>query len=171
VRFTVSPDWSRNRLLQVVLLWFLVFVACLWATNVALFFAKMSLTPASIVAYYRGDEARFMPPKSWLGMLEISHFHLFAMGVLVLTLLHLLLFVPVSNRIKLGAIHLGFAGALADEAAGWLVRFVSPTFAYLKIFGFVTLQAIMLFSGAAVVWAILTAQPNDYQSSVADEEE
>ena len=144
----------------------------MWATNVALFFAKMSLTPSSIVAYYRGDEARYLQPRSWLGMLEISHFHLFAMGILVLTMTHLLLFAPLPNRFKLWGIHLSFAGALGDEAAGWLVRFVSPAFAYLKIVAFVTLQVTLMVMVSTVAWAILTAQPNDYQSSaVPDDEE
>ena len=100
MRFTVTPDWKDNQLLRLVLVWFLVFVALLWVTNALLFFAKMNLTPSSVVAYYRGDEAAFTQPRSYQGMLEITHFHLFAMGILVLTMTHLLLFVPMPNARK-----------------------------------------------------------------------
>jgi hypothetical protein len=171
VRFTVTPDWRDNRLLRLVLGWFLAFVACLWLTNGLLYFAKMGLTPSSVVAYYRGDEARFLQPRSYQGMLEITHFHLLAMGILVLTMAHLLLFVPIPNRWKWWGVSLSFASAFADEAAGWLVRFVAPGFAYLKIAAFVALQTTLALMIAAVVWALVTEQPNDYRSAVPEDEE
>lgn len=171
MRFTVTPDWRDNRLLRLVLAWFLLFVVILWITNALLYFGKMGLTPASVIAYYRGDEAQFLQPRSYLGMLEITHFHAFAMGILVLTMTHLLLFVPIDNGTKAWIISLSFGAALADEAAGWLVRFVAPAFAYLKITAFLTLQATLAFMIGAVVWALRTGQPNAYRSSAPDDDE
>ncbi len=170
MRFTVTPDWRDNRLLKVVLAWFLLYVALFWVTNALLYFAKMGLTPGSVIAYYRGDEERFLQPRSYQGMLEISHFHLFAMGILVLTMTHLLLFVPMGTRAKAWIIGLSFASAIGDEAAGWLVRFVAPAFAYLKIASFLTLQATLAFMLVAVTWALATAQRNAYRDD-ADEAE
>ncbi len=170
MRFTVTPDWRDNRLLKLVLAWFLVYVALFWVTNALLYFTKMGLTPSSVVAYYLGDESRFLQPRSWQGMLEIAHFHLFAMGVLVLTMAHLVLFVPLAKAVKAWVVSLSFAGALGDEAGGWLVRFVAPAFAYLKIASFVVLQLTLAFMIGAVVWALATSQPNDYRD-VDDEED
>lgn len=163
MRFTVTPDWRDNRLLKLVLGWFLAYVALFWVTNGLLYFGKMGLTPASVVAYYRGDEARFLTPRSYQGMLEISHFHLFAMGILILTMTHLLLFVPMAKSWKAWIVSLSFAAAVGDEAAGWLVRFVAPAFAYLKIAAFLTLQTTLAFMVVAVAWTLLTAQPNSYR--------
>jgi len=171
MRFTVTADWRDNRLLRLVLGWFLVYVLLFWVTNGLLYFAKMGLTPASVVAYYRGDEARFLQPRSYQGMLEIAHFHLFAMGVLVLTMTHLLLFVPLARAVKAWIVTLSFAGALGDESAGWLVRFVAPGFAYLKIASFVTVQATLAAMIVAVVWALATEQPNDYRGGIDDSDE
>ena len=171
MRFTVTPDWKDNQLLRLVLVWFLVFVALLWVSNALLYFAKMTLDPASVVAYYLGNEAQFTQPRSYQGMLEITHFHLFAMGILVLTMTHLLLFVPMANRWKALVVSIAFAAALADEAAGWLVRFVSPGFAYLKVAAFLTLEAVLAFMIAEVSWAIFTVQPNDYRSSAPDDDD
>ena len=171
MRFTVTPDWKDNQLLRLVLCWFLVFVALLWVTNALLYFAKMSLDPASVVAYYRGNEATFTQPRSYQGLLEITHFHLFAMGILVLTMTHLLLFVPMANGRKALVVSIAFAAALADEAAGWLVRFVAPQFAYLKVAAFLTLEAALAFMVGAVLWAIFTTQPNDYRSSAPDDDD
>jgi hypothetical protein len=171
VRFTVTPDWKDNQLLRLVLVWFLVFVALLWVSNALLYFAKMSLDPASVVAYYRGNEATFTQPRSYQGLLEITHFHLFAMGILVLTMTHLLLFVPMPNGWKALVVSIAFASALADEGAGWLVRFVAPGFAYLKVAAFVTLETVLAFMIGAVTWAIFTTQPNDYRSSAPDDDD
>ena len=165
MRFTVTADWRDNRLLRLVLVWFLVYVVCLWVTNALLFFSKMGLSPSSVLAYYGGDEARFLQPRSYQGMLEISHFHLFAMGIMVLTMSHLLLFVPIPNSWKWWGVSLPFASALADEAAGWLIRFVNPAFAYLKIAAFLTFQATLALLVVAVAWAIATGRRNDYRSS------
>ena len=171
MRFTVTPDWRDNRLLRLVLGWFLVFVALLWLTNALLYFAKMDLTPASVRAFYLGDESQFLQPRSYQGLLELTHFHLFAMGILVLTMTHLLLFVPISNRVKAWVISLSFASALGDEAAGWLIRFVAAPFLYLKIASFLTLQATLATLVITVTWALLSGQPNDYRSSAPDDDE
>jgi len=171
MRFTVTPDWKDNELLRLVLVWFLVFVALLWVSNALLYFSKMTLNPASVVAYYLGNEATFTQPRSYQGLLEITHFHLFAMGILVLTMAHLLLFVPMPNGQKALVVSVAFVAALADEAAGWLVRFVSPLFAPLKVAAFVTLEVVLAFMTGAVLWAIFTAQPNDYRSSAPDDDD
>ena len=171
MRFTVTTDWKDNRPLKLVLAWFLVFVALLWVTNALLYFAKMGLTPDSVIAYYRGDEERFLQPRSYLGLLEVTHFHLLAMGILVLTMTHLLLFVPMPSRWKAWGVSLSFGSALADEAAGWLVRFVAPGFAYLKIGAFLTLEATLAFLVGAVLWALASAQPNTYRSGACSEDD
>ena len=80
---------------------FLAYTFILWVTNAGLYFAKMSLYPSSVVQYYLGDEERYLQPRSFTGMLEVLHFHSFSMGILLLTLTHLLLFVPISPRTKL----------------------------------------------------------------------
>jgi hypothetical protein len=171
MRFTVTPDWKDNQLLRLVLVWFLVFVLLLWVTTALLYFSKMTLNPASVVAYYLGNEATFTQPRSYQGLLELTHFHLFAMGMLVLTMTHLLLFVPIPNHRKALIVSIAFTTALADEAAGWLVRFVSPHFAWLKVAAFVGLEAVLAFMVGAVLWAIYTTQPNDYRSSAPDDDD
>jgi hypothetical protein len=140
VRFVVTGEWSRNRLLQAIVVLYSLYVAALWATNALLYFSKMGLTAASVVEYYLGSEERFLSPRSYQGLLEVSHFHLFAMGMLLLVLTHLALFAPVSARAKALLVGVPFVAALVDEGAGWLVRFVAPGFAYLKIAGFLLLQ-------------------------------
>lgn len=171
MRFVVTGEWTRNRLLQTIVVLYAFYVAGLWVTNALLYFSRMGLTAASVVEYYLGSEERFLSPRSYQGLLEVSHFHLFAMGMLLLVLTHLALFVPVSPRAKAGLVVVPFVAALLDEGAGWLVRFVAPGFAYLKVAAFVTLETVLAFMIGAVTWAIFTAQPNDYRSSAPDDDD
>jgi hypothetical protein len=163
MRFVVTGEWSKNRLLQLIILMFVIYVALLWVTNALLYFGKMGLTAASVTDYYLGSEERFLQPRSYQGMLEISHFHLFAMGLLLLTLTHLMLFVPMRSDVKPWFIVIPFGSALVDEGSGWLVRFVSPGFAYLKIAGFLALEISLAVLIAACVWAVFVGSSATYR--------
>jgi len=165
VRFFITGEWNRNRLLQTIVVLYSVYVAGLWVTNTFLYFTKMSLTADSVVRYYLGSEQEFLSPRSYQGLLEVSHFHLFAMGMLLLVLTHLMLFVPVKNEAKAWLIALPFASALLDEAASWLVRFAHPLFAYAKIAGFLALQASLAVLVGVSLWSVFAGSQGHYESA------
>jgi hypothetical protein len=171
VRFVVTGEWSRNRLLQAIVLLYALYVAALWLTNALLYFDKMGLAPASVVEYYLGNEERFLQPRSYQGMLEVAHFHLFAMGMLLLVLTHLMLFVPLANRTKALLIGLPFLAAALDEGAGWAVRFVHPVFAWLKVAGFLLLQGSLAALVGLSVWAVFRGSAAAYTGASEDEDE
>jgi hypothetical protein len=164
MRFVITGEWSRNRLLQTIVVLYCIYVALLWVTNALLYFQKMGLTPESVVHYYLGSEEDFLQPRSYQGLLEVSHFHLFAMGMLLLVLTHLMLFVPLAGRLKAWLIALPFAAALLDEGAGWAVRFVDPSFAWLKIAGFLALQASLAALVGCSLWAVFRGSSAAYRS-------
>ncbi len=116
-----------------------------WVTNFAMYFSRMGLAPSSVVAYYNGSEEDFRPPRSAGSMLETTHAHLPMMGMVLLFLTHLAIFAPIPRGAKIGFIATAFSSALLDEGAGWLVRFVSPAFAPLKVVGFLGLQGAIAF--------------------------
>jgi hypothetical protein len=140
MRFFVTGEQKRQSMLNAIVLMFLGYVILLWITNGMMYFHKMNLNPASVVEYYLGSEQNFTQPKSYQSLLEVTHFHLFSMGILVLTLSHLLLFTPIATPIKIWLTGLTFLSAVADEAAGWLVRFVHPGFAWFKVGAFLSLE-------------------------------
>ena len=162
MRFVVTGEWNRNRLLQTIIACYALYVMALWVTNALLYFDKMSLTPSSVVSYYLGSEEEFRPPRSYQGMLEIAHFHLFAMGMLLLVLTHLVLFVPVTVRTKVAMIAFPFLSAAFDEGGGWLVRFVSPAFAWVKVAGFLALQTSLAALIGLSLWAVFRGSSRNY---------
>lgn len=163
MRFVITGEWSKNGLLQLIIVIFVLYVAGLWLTNALLYFNKMSLTPLSVTEYYLGSEERFLQPRSYQGMLEILHFHLFAMGLLLLTLTHLMLFVPLPSALKVWLIVVPFLSAAVNEAAGWLVRFVHPVFAWLKIAGFLALEISLAILIGVSLWAVFRGSPANYR--------
>ena len=172
MRFVVTGEWSRNRLLQTIVVLYSIYVVLLWLTNAMLYFQKMTLAPASVVAYYLGDEERFLAPRSLEGLTEVSHFHLFAMGMLLLVLTHLMLFVPLRSGIKAWLIALPFAAGLLDEGAGWAVRFVAPELAILKVAGFLLLQASLATLVVISLWSVFGGrQAENYTGFVDDGDE
>ena len=72
MRFVITGEWTRNRLLQTIVVLYAVYVAGLWLTNALLYFSKMGLGAASVVEYYLGSEERFLSPRSYQGLLEAS---------------------------------------------------------------------------------------------------
>jgi hypothetical protein len=162
LRFVISGEWTRNRLLRVIVLCFLTYTFILWVTNAGLYFSKMGLTPSSVIDYYRGNEERYLQPRSVQGLLEVLHFHTFAMGMLLMTLTHLLLFVPISMRIKAWGIATAFVSGIAGELSGWGVRFVHPLFAYAKIASFLTLEGVLLWLMVLVARALVVKMPSAY---------
>lgn len=151
MRFFVTGEQNRQLLLNAIVLLFLVYMLLLCVSNALMFLHKMGLSAEAVREYYLGSEEKFTRPVSYQSLLEITHFHLFSMGILAVTLCHLLLFTALSVRLKVWLSGLVFFSAVADEAGGWLVRFVHPAFAWFKLGSF------LLLEGSLAVLIVLVA--------------
>ena len=163
MRFVITGEWDRNRLLQTIVVLYVLYVGGLWVTNTLLYFNKMSLEPSSVVEYYLGSEESFREPKSYQGLLEVSPFHLFAMGMLLLVLTHLMLFVPLSGRAKAWLISVPFFAGLLDEGASWMVRYGGEAFAIVKVAGFLLLQGSLAVLVVVSVWSVFTGSQENFE--------
>jgi hypothetical protein len=137
--------FQNNPLMRLTLALTLLLLVGFWVTNMGMYFSRMGLHPRTVVEYYNGSEEEFRPPRSVESMLETTHMHLPMMGIVLLLLTHLVIFVPMPRGAKVAFIVSTFAFAALEEGGGWLVRFVSPAFAPLKVVGFLGLQAAMAF--------------------------
>jgi hypothetical protein len=153
MRYMQSGGFQNNPFMRLTLGLTLVLLLGFTATNFMLYFAKMDLSPASVVSYYNGNEEEFRPARTYQSMLEVTHGHLAMMALVMLLLTHLVIFAPFSRGRKVAIILAAFGSSLLSEASGWLVRFVDPAFALLKVASFLVLQASLLFLlGALAVY-------------------
>lgn len=144
MRFFVTGEQRRKYLINTIVLMFLGYIALFALSNALMYFHKMDLSVHSVTAYYLGSEENYTQPRSYQSLLEVSHFHLFSMGILVLTLTHLLIFTEIPLLLKISLTSSCFLAAVLDELSGWLVRYVHPLFAYLKISAFLVLETSLV---------------------------
>ncbi len=171
MRFTVTGEWDHNRLLQVVVVLYCFFVILLWATNWMLYFDSMDLTTESVVRHFLGNEEEFRAPRSYKGMVELAHFHLFAMGMLMMVLTHLALFVPVRPGWKIALIVVPFVSALVSEGSGWLVRYGGAGFAWMKIAGLLLLQGSLAALVAIALWSVFAGNQAANYAGAGDDDD
>ncbi len=160
MKYMVSGSFQSHPLMRLTLGLTLVFLIGFVVTNFTLYFSKMTLDPASVVLYYNGSEETFHPARSFQSMLEVTHGHLPMMAMVLLVLTHLVIFVPVEKWIKVSFICTAFGSALLNEGAGWLVRFVDPSYAILKVTGFMLLQSSLIILLIALgIFLLRTPRP------------
>lgn len=164
MRFVVTGEWKKNDLLRLVIFMFLVFVLLFWVTNALLFFQSMSLDPQRVIEHYLGKKSEWADPvpRSYKVLLEITHAHMFAMAILIMTMTHLVLFVPAPGWIKAALTVVTFGSALLNEASGWLIRYWHPGFAWLKISMFLLFQLSLLGIIVVLFLALFSGWRNAY---------
>lgn len=157
LRFFISSDITKNSLLKLIIVFTVLFFIFLWITNLLLYL-QIGFSYESVVEYYLGSEENFRLPKSYLGMLEEAHFHFFSMAIILITLNHLILFTSIGSFWKLVLIISSFASAFGDIAGGWLIRYVSPDLAYIKIISVIVLQISLAALMVIVIWFLYSRQ-------------
>lgn len=144
MKFLTNGPITNGRLLMLILSLTLCYFAFLSVTGTLLYAESIGFSYASVADYYLGSEETFRNPVSYRGLLEASHFHLFAVAMGLLLVNHLAAFTGLPQRLKLFLILVSFLSGLLDMASGWLIRFCSPQFAYMKIASFAAFQTSFL---------------------------
>jgi hypothetical protein len=129
---------------KVILGFFYFYFVLHWSTGLLMFYDKLGFSYQGVVRYFLGDPELFMNPRSFAGLLEVTHFHLFAMGLFFVVFSHLLMFTPFKGALKTGMIWVLGISLLLDIASSWLIRYVAECFAWLKLGSFWTLQAVSI---------------------------
>lgn len=155
MKYLERGGFQNHPLMKLTLGLALVFLAGFWVTNLAIFSSRLGFTPAKIAEHYVGSEADFTPPRTLGSMLEVTHAHLAIMPVVILLLTHLLIFAPVPYRFKAGVIIASFGSALLDEGSDWLIRYVHPGFAYLKLASFLVFQTLLALLLVGLAWFLI----------------
>jgi len=133
---------------------FLLFVLAGHLSAVLMGVVRVGPGAAAIASHYRGDATDEMAfPKEFSELLEVTHFHAYIEGIVLLVLAHLFVAVPLSRTTKMTIISAAFLSTFADLAAPWCIRYLSPAFAYLQVAAWI---------GMAISYLPLTFAPLYY---------
>lgn len=170
MKYLQNGGYQRHPLMRLTLSLALVLLTGFVATNFMFYFSKMGLDPDSVASYYRGSEEEFRPHRSFQSMLEVTHFHLPMMALVLLLLTHLVIFAPFSKAAKVTLIIVAFLSGLLSEAASWLVRFADAGFAWLKVCSFIALQtSLIVLVGALAVFLLRPQRESGARRGAATE--
>ncbi len=134
---------------------FLIFALIGYLTVILIQAIRIGATPEAIAIHYRGGQDEGSFPMSFGQMLEITHFHAFIEGIVLLTLGHLFLATGASRRLKQIVLVVAFGSTLLDLGSPWLIRYGSAGFAYLQLAAWmgIALSAIpLLFLPLREMW-------------------
>lgn len=108
-------------------------------TGIFLFYEKYGFTVSSISNHILGNPDKFINPKTVLGLIEIVMPHFFAIFLVIFIISHLLYFfkIKIYHFILSG---ITFLAGFLDIISNFLILKISSSFAYLKIFSFLTFE-------------------------------
>ena len=158
MKYMQTGGFQSHPLMKLTLNLTLLFLVGFWLTNWMMFGSKLGFSPASVAAHYLGSDADFMLPRTFQSMLEVTHGHLAVMAVVILLLTHLVIFAPFPGAAKVTLIVTAFLSAFVNEAAGWLIRYVSPSFSLLKLTCFFLFQVTLALLIAGLGWFLWTSK-------------
>lgn len=138
---------------------FLIFCFANYAVMSVMAISRSGFSSQGIAAYYAGDEAAMTYAKTPAELLEVTHFHLFAMPLLLFVQGHLFLLTRWPLRRKVVLVLAAAAGVALDIAAPWLIVYLSPSLAPVKNAARVLMAAGFLAFAAVPLWEMWCARP------------
>lgn len=136
--FTRKGNWLSQSSSEIrwIYSFFLIFALVGHLSFLLISIYRVGPTYAAIIRHYRG-EGEMAFPKEFLELLEVTHFHAYIEGIVLLVLAHLFVAAPISRRVKWGVIGLAFGCTFLDLLSPWLIRYSRPEAAYGQIFAWI----------------------------------
>ena len=119
------------------ILYYLLFTLLLVSSAIILFEHKIGFSFISVLEYYLGNEEKFIPAQSPLGILRIVLPHIFVFGLISMVLLHFIVF--TNHRYKkaiLILIYATFITAILEIFTPILIVSGFEFFDYVKLLSF-----------------------------------
>ena len=103
-----------------------------------------TLTEKKVSPFYHTDEFIFA--------LKFAHIHIFGMSAIFILMGMLVLFLDVSQKIRIRLIVLPFIGIVIDLTSVWLKLFVNPVFFWLHIPGGALFCTVFVVDAVLMLW-------------------
>lgn len=134
---------------RISIVYFLVFSLLLLLSSVMIFEHKIGFSVEDVVDYYRGDDAKYIVAKSYLGTLKVILAHIFAFGLLSMVLLHFIVFTKYKQKIRV-IIFTTYITAFLELFSPFVIIYGFESFAYVKLLSFIILELLVLY----ILWIL-----------------
>lgn len=129
---------------------FLVFSLASYVVMVVMAADRSGFSAHSAADYYAGAGDQYAKTRG--EMLEVTHFHLFAMPLMLFVQGHLFLMTRWPRKWKLALVWAAFLGAALDIAAPWLIVYVSRDLAFAKVISRFLLGPALVAFACGPLW-------------------
>ena len=168
MRTLLPEELQEQPLVKLAVGFALIALAGFVVSGFLLYFQHMDLSPSSVVSHFLGSEQYAQPARTYESMLSVTHAHTIMMGAMLLLLSLVLIRTGLSTTAKKMFIVLPFVSAILDEASSWLVRYVDPNFAWLKIISFLALQISLIGVILAMLIAFFRPARRSFESALPE---
>jgi hypothetical protein len=161
MRFFISAKLKKNKPLYYMVIFFLFLSLIFWLSSWLYFYSKYGFSYETLYKYFFQDPE--FPERISLAQLsEDLHIQTFLNAFYLLTIFALFILTSLPSSVKAFALLLGFLSCASYLYSDLLILYLSPTFAYLKLFSFVGFQLINLFVILYTLLALLTSREDKY---------
>ncbi len=138
---------------KVFLTAFLVVLTLGYASGLSYVYLTTRMIPRGIASHYAGSESETEMnfPKSPLELIQTTHNHILSLSVVFALVGGLLFGAEISARLRLALVVESFAAILTSFGSLWLVRYVSPLFAWVLLASGIAMAASFFIAVALVI--------------------
>ena len=142
---------------KLAIIYFIVFSTLLLVSAFMLFIQKIGFAPDAILAYYQGDEEKFIQAKTLAGLLKVVYPHLLSIGLFTMVLLHFVYFTSFKkSTFFVKFIYLSYVTVFVEIFSGFALILGSSVFAYIKLLSFLLMFVLFIFMFFILLRSILT---------------
>jgi hypothetical protein len=144
-----------------MVIFFLFLSLVFWLSSWLYFYSKYGFSYETLYKYFFQDPE--FPERISLAQLsEDLHIHTFLNALYLLTIFALFILTSLPSSVKAFVLLLSFLSCLSYLYSDLLILYLSPAFAYLKLFSFIGFQLINLFVILYTLLALLTSREDKY---------
>lgn len=135
--------------------YYLIFTMLLVLSAIMIFDQKIGFSFTGVLEYYTGNEEKFIPAQTSMGILKIVLPHIFVFGLISMVLLHFLVFTKLRyKKITIHLIYLTFITALLEIFTPLLIVNGFEFFAFVKLLSFFIFLSLIVYISWLLFYSI-----------------
>ncbi len=144
-----------QKIYKLSILYYLIFTMLLVVSAIMIFEYKIGFSYIGVLEYYIGNEEKFIPAQTTMGILKIVLPHIFVFGLISMVLLHFIVFTKKKyKKFTIYLIYLTFITAFLDIFTPLLIVNGFELFAYIKLLSFFMFLIFIVYISWLIFYSI-----------------